>query len=113
MTQTSLEALTRQADDTLVVELRGDIDGDAREALGAAYDVAGPGVPVLLDFGGVGYINSTGIAVIVGVLARARADARPVSAMGLSAHYREIFEVTRLSDFLTILPPTDEPGAAT
>ena len=36
MTQTSLEALTRQADDTLVVELRGDIDGDAREALGAA-----------------------------------------------------------------------------
>jgi len=61
----------------------------------------------------VGYINSTGIAVIVGVLARARADGAARQRDGALAHYREIFEVTRLSDFLTILPPTDEPGAAT
>ena len=35
--------------------------------------------------------------------ARARAQGRPVSACGLSEHYREIFEITRLSDFMTIL----------
>jgi hypothetical protein len=37
------------------------------------------------------------------LLARARAAARAVSARGLSAHYREIFEITRLSDFMTII----------
>ena len=58
---------------------------------------------LLLDFANVEYINSTGIALIVGLLARARTDQRPVSARGLSEHYREIFEITRLSDFMTIL----------
>ena len=43
------------------------------------------------------------------MLARARADARPVSARGLTEHYREIFEITRLSDFMTIL--ADEPSS--
>jgi len=115
---TSLEAVAHAVDGTMVIELRGDIDGSARDALGAAYDAATPGAALLLDFGGVDYINSTGIALIVGLLARARADTLAVSARGLSAHYREIFEITRLSDFMTILadeasPRNDEHGAAT
>ena len=48
------------------------------------------------------YINSTGIALIVGVLAEARKAKRKVVACGLSGHYREIFQVTRLSDFMPI-----------
>jgi len=57
---------------------------------------------VILNFDDVGYINSTGIAVIVGLLAKARAHGIPLSACGLSDHYREIFEITRLADFMTI-----------
>jgi anti-anti-sigma factor len=111
MQQATLEATARATKDGAVIEMRGDIDGTAREALGAAYDAAnGPG-SLLLDFREVSYINSTGIAVIVGLLARARSDQRPVSARGLSAHYREIFEITRLSDFMTIL--ADDPSAPT
>jgi anti-anti-sigma factor len=111
MQAATLEASARAGSDGSVIELRGDIDGAAREALGAAYDAAaGPGT-LLLDFHEVEYINSTGIAVIVGLLARARSDQRPVSAQGLSAHYREIFEITRLSDFMTIL--ADETPAPT
>ena len=55
-----------------------------------------------MDFRGVDYINSTGIAVIVGVLAMARAEDREVGAFGLTEHYREVFNITRLSDFMTI-----------
>jgi anti-anti-sigma factor len=72
----------------------------------AAYDqVVSQGndsEPVILNFTGVDYINSTGIAVIVTLLARARADGRPLRAFGLSSHYEEIFQVTRLSDFMSI-----------
>ena len=64
---------------------------------------------MILNFDDVGYINSTGIAVIVGLLANARAHAIPLSACGLSDHYREIFEITRLADFLAIEP--DEESA--
>ena len=103
MTNASLEATTHLAGGEARIELRGDIDSSARDALGAAYEETAGTSAVLLDFAAVDYINSTGIALIVGLLARARADARAISARGLSPHYREIFEITRLSDFMTIL----------
>ena len=61
----------------------------------------------MLDFAHVDYINSTGIALIVGLLAEARKSGQDVRARGLAQHYREIFRITRLSDFMTIL---DEEG---
>jgi len=59
---------------------------------------------VLLNFAGVDYINSTGIALIVGLLAKARAAHRRLIVCGLSEHYTEIFQITRLSDFMTMFP---------
>lgn len=106
-----LRATTRTKQDIAVIDLDGDIDGGADATLQAAYDAAtrqGAG-PVLLNFSGVGYINSTGIALIVGLLARARKEKRPLLACGLSEHYREIFEITRLSDFMQTF--TDENAA--
>jgi len=90
----------------LGIDLRGDIDGRAEAALQKAHAQAAMRDPrrLLLDFAAVDYINSTRIALIVGLLARARKERREVMARGLSPHYREIFEITRLADFMTILP---------
>ena len=87
--------------------MRGDVDIAADEALAAAYAeaTATGATRVILDFGAVDYINSTGIALIVRLLAEARRDHREVIALGLSDHYREIFRITRLSDYLTIADP--------
>lgn len=103
--QATLETALGASTDGLVITLHGDIDGGAKGALAVAYDEAVAAQPgrLLLDFGGVGYINSTGIALIVGLLAQARAKRRAVAAVGLSDHYREIFEITRISEFMTIL----------
>ncbi len=90
------------------VPLTGVIDRSAQEQIDAAYAQARDGA-LTLDFSEVEYVNSTGIALIVGLLARARADGVAVSARGLSDHYREIFEITRLADFLTII---DNQGSA-
>jgi anti-anti-sigma factor len=88
--------------------MRGDVDIAADEVLAAAYaEAAATGATrVVLDFGAVDYINSTGIALIVRMLAEARRDHREVIALGLSDHYREIFRITRLSDYLTIADAT-------
>jgi anti-sigma B factor antagonist len=88
--------------------MRGDVDIAADEVLSAAYaEAAASGAPrVGLDFTAVHYINSTGIALIVRMLAEARRDHREVIALGLSDHYREIFRITRLSDYLTIADAT-------
>ena len=89
--------------DGAVVELRGTVNRAAKEQMEAAYveAAATPG-EIVLDFSQVDYINSTGIAVIVGVLAMARAEDRQVGAFGLTDHYREVFEITRLADFMNI-----------
>jgi anti-sigma B factor antagonist len=108
------EATTRIVPGAAVIELSGDVDGSAAAVLTSAYDRAvdaydGPEPigTVVLDFAAVDYINSTGIALIVSVLARARAERRKVVASGLSAHYREIFDITRLSDFIELFPDLD------
>jgi anti-anti-sigma factor len=87
-----------------VVVLQGRVDRDAMVPLEVAYDEARGSDPrtVLLDFTGVDYINSTGIALIVGVLGRARAEGRRVAAAGLTEHYQHVFAITRLSDFIDV-----------
>ncbi len=111
MTQAPLATSTRHTEAGATIVLTGDIDGSARDALDTAYTGLGDDEALLLDFANVEYINSTGIALIVGLLARARAQSRPVSASGLTPHYREIFEITRLSDFMTILADGPVPAA--
>ena len=106
------EATTRALPGAAVIEIRGEVDGSAAEVLTEAYERAvrtgRDARTVVLDFASVDYINSTGIALIVSVLARARAERRKVVASGLSAHYREIFDITRLSDFIELFPDLDQ-----
>ncbi len=94
-----------------VIELHGEINGFAEEALNAAYEEAEREAPesVLLNFADVDYINSTGIALIVTLLAKARKAHRRLLSCGLSEHYVEIFNITRLADFMSVY--SDEASA--
>ena len=106
-----LEANVRRKDGTSVIDLRGEINALAQESLEAAYAEAEAHEPevILLNFEDVDYINSTGIALIVSLLAKARAAKRRMLACGLSDHYVEIFNITRLSDFMNVFE--DEESA--
>ena len=107
----TFEAAVRPTANAVIIDLRGLIDGGAEQALNAAYTAATSTNPaaVLLNFSSVEYINSTGIALIVGVLAQARKAKRHLSTFGLSQHYTEIFQITRLADFMSLYP--DEASA--
>ena len=103
------EATVRFDGNNAFIDMIGDIDGFAEEAVNAAYSEAEAKDPltVMLNFSNVHYINSTGIALIVGLLARARGKHTKLVTYGLSDHYIEIFTITRLSDFMTIVPDED------
>jgi len=95
----------------VVLDVSGDLRGDAREDLEAAYAEAAAREPqaVVLNLSELDYMDSTGIALLVGLLARVRRDGRELCAYGLSDHYREIFAITRLSEFIHVYD--DEPSA--
>jgi anti-sigma B factor antagonist len=108
--QSTCDVTIRRLPDTVVLTLSGELNSSASEVLAPAYaEAAGTGEPrtVVLDFTDVDYINSTGIALVVGVLAQARADGRTLVAVGLSEHYREIFRITRLSDYMQMHADVD------
>jgi anti-anti-sigma factor len=104
MTTSELQASVREREGVALIDLTGDVNAGAEKALNDAYREAtsGGAGSIALNFERTDYINSTGIALIVGLLAEARKSGVEVKAFGLSDHYREIFEITRLADFMTI-----------
>ena len=111
MSDTAFSASVREAGSRTILDLQGEINAQADEALNTAYSEAeaGEAEVITLNFTGVAYINRTGIALIVGLLARARKKHRRLVVYGLSEHYQQIFEITRLADFMDIFQ--DETGA--
>ena len=109
----NLEASVRCRENVAIVDLHGEINAFAEDVLNAAYAEAESKATdvILLNFSDVDYINSTGIALIVSLLAKARKAHRRLLASGLSEHYVEIFQITRLVDFMNIYP--DEASALT
>jgi anti-anti-sigma factor len=109
MATRELEVAVRERDGVAVIDLVGDVAAAAERTLqdGYAEATAGGAGSVVLNFAGADYINSTGIALIVGLLAQARTHGVGITACGLSDHYREIFEITRLADFMTITDSED------
>ncbi len=105
-----VEVRVRHLTALAVLDLGGDITSQAQDDLARAYDEAMQIDPaaVLLNFKSVEYINSTGIALLVGILARARREHRKVLACGLTPHYVEIFQVTRLADFMDLFEDEDD-----
>lgn len=95
----------RADSEAATIALGGDITIAAEGQLADVYSRAATtgAMTVILDFSEVAYINSTGIALIVRLLADARRDGRVVRALGLSPHYVEVFEITRLSDYMQII----------
>lgn len=101
----------RHSGSSAVLELHGDISGAAEAELMAAYALAVTTEPraVVLNFENVDYMNSTGIALVVGLLAESHKTDRAVLVCGLSDHFRHIFEITRLADLMSFYP--DENAA--
>ena len=106
----AFDSTIRREGQTAIIDLLGEINSQAESGLTHAYQEAGAGSEtIVLNFSAVDYINSTGIALIVGLLAQARKEHKTLAVYGLSPHYREIFEITRLVDFMKVFE--DEASA--
>ncbi len=91
-------------DHVRVLPIRGDLTSASEEELMAAYgELDGEDVrSIVLDFTELGYMNSGGIGLLVTLLVRAQRSSRSVHAFGLSEHYVQIFELTRLDEAIRL-----------
>jgi anti-anti-sigma factor len=106
MPETATRAVVRSTGDpaVAVIAIAGDITSSSESALMAAYAQASDGGAraIILDFGGLDYMNSGGIGLLVTLLVRAQRAGQRLLATGLSEHYRQILSLTRLDEAIEI-----------
>ena len=112
--QPNIQMRVRQETGVGVIAIQGEMTGFAEEALMSAYNEAGDGAcpVVVLDFSELEYMNSTGIGLLVTLLIRAQRQGQRLLACGLSEHYRQIFDLTRLNEAIGIYDSQAEALAA-
>jgi anti-sigma B factor antagonist len=100
---------------TAALDVKGEINANAEAALTEAHNQASAAGArnLLLNFSQLDYMNSSGIGLLVTLLIRARRQNQKLLACGLSDHYRQIFELTRLNEAISIYSNEAEALAAT
>lgn len=97
-----------------IIDLQGEVTGFAESILMEAYNQASNGNTrtIVLNFKGLDYMNSSGIGLLVTLLIRTQRQKQRLLACGLSEHYQQIFELTRLDEAIGIYPGETEAVAA-
>ncbi len=101
----NLQTQVRKADDQVaVIDISGELNGYSEEILMAAYNEASNGRTqvLILNFSELEYMNSSGIGLLVTLLIRVQRQKQRLLAFGLSDHYQQIFELTRLNEAISV-----------
>jgi anti-sigma B factor antagonist len=87
-----------------ILAFSGDISSASKDAiLGAYHGLDGASGKVLLDFTGVDYINSSGIAIIIQMLLEAsKSGTRTIGIFGLSPHFQKVFTMVGINKYAAL-----------
>lgn len=114
MTEPNVKVSVRREPGVIVINIEGEVTGFAEDALMSAYSAAGDDQTraIVLDFTDLEYMNSTGIGLLVTLLIRTQRQNQRLLACGLSDHYRQIFDLTRLNEAIGVYDTQAEALAA-
>jgi anti-sigma B factor antagonist len=97
-----------------VLRYEGDIASTSKDAVLGSYQGLSKETTklILLDFTGVDYINSSGIALIIQLLIEAANSGQKVYAFGLSAHFTKVFTMVGITKYASLYATQTEALAA-
>jgi anti-sigma B factor antagonist len=103
---TQRTALAASGREVTILAFSGDISSASKEAILGAYQALdGAAGEVLLNFTGVEYINSSGIAIIIQVLLEAqKVGSRSIGIFGLSSHFQKVFTMVGIAKYAALYP---------
>ena len=93
-----------------IIHIAGEITSEAEDELKRQYD----SIPddkrerIVIDFTETKYINSAGIAILIGLITRATDNKMKIEFSGLNPHFRKVMDIVGLTDFVTIFDNLDE-----
>ena len=101
-----IEVTTRNKDAVAIIDIKGDVTAVTGEAIEEAYqEVSLEGsTKILLVFDKECYINSGGIAILIGIVSESQDNKQIIRITGLSEHFRRIFDMVGLTRYIDIFP---------
>jgi anti-anti-sigma factor len=110
MLEDELTVNVRDRDGIAVIDLIGDVTTFAEEKINTAYrDVTNRGARfVLLNFRQNDYINSAGIAILIGIVTEVNRNNQKLAVSGLSQHFQKIFRMVGLAQYAEIYQDEEE-----
>ncbi|KPL88104.1 MULTISPECIES: STAS domain-containing protein [Herpetosiphon] len=114
MIDDELKVTTRQRDGIWIIDLEGDVTTFAEEAITGAYEgVSKDGAKyIIINSRQSDYINSAGIAILIGVVTEVNRQAQKLAISGLSPHFQKIFRMVGLAQYADIFATEEEAIAA-
>src|SRR5512136_2506890 len=93
-------------DDVSILNIKGDVTAITGESIEEAYQkVSTEGAnKILLYFDKDGYINSGGIAILIGIASESVKNKQKIRITGLSSHFQKIFHMVGLTKYTEIFP---------
>ena len=100
------EIATRLREDVSIIDIRGEVTALSGQRIEEAYHgiSAAAAKKILMVFATDCYINSGGIAVLIGILGESRKKAETVRMCGLTPHFQKIFSMVGLTKSAQIYP---------
>lgn len=100
------EISTRLIGDVSVIDIRGEVTALTGQPIEDAYQgaTATGAKKILMVFASDCYINSGGIAILIGILSESRKKEQLVRMTGLTAHFQKIFSMVGLTRYAQIHP---------
>ena len=92
--------------DVSILNITGDVTSISGETIEEAYQkVSNAGAKkILFYFDQDGYINSGGIAILIGIASESRKNGQTIRMTGLSGHFQKIFNMVGLTKYTEIFP---------
>jgi len=105
-----MEVDVKDVNGVKVLRVQGELTGDEKETLVETFTdlLSTPKARIVVDLGGVAYINSAGLGELVRMVGQANVQEARVVLASLSPYLTGIMEATRLNRFFDISPNVED-----
>lgn len=93
---------TRVHEDIGIIDLSGEVTSFSEKILQEVYEkLSDDGLKkIAFNFQNISYINSAGMAIIIGILTRSRSRGQTLRSWGLTEHFQKIFDMVGITKYM-------------
>jgi anti-anti-sigma factor len=109
-----VKMVVRKRDGAAILDMKGEVTSFADEELSSLVKAAvEEGLQyIVFNFSDVSYINSSGIAVLIGIVTSFTNKGIAFNVYGLTSHFKKIFRMIGLTQYVNVMATEDEAVTA-